>query len=425
MLIVFHSLQESSSDSKLSEGSASVKQSIRDPRLKKPEQVTDNKTDTSTNNVEAETLEEEPSAVKTATIVDNAVKTATIVDNAVKTASIVDNAVKTATIVDKAVKTATIVDKAVKTATIVDNAVKTASIVDNAVKTASIVDKPVDKVGFDLEFVPLDKDDDTVKTTPSLTYNRDRPLGKNRYFRKDPKAKITKSDSDSGSDFADSKVSRSDSHEAKKRLRGIGHRNYRQRLEPTKENDRHETLDERKRSDRGRGRRRHSGDRPGNHSNDRSGEPTTGHDRPDGRDHHRPGEHSDDRLGKRRGDFPDAPDRPGVRPGGNRLGERPDEIGRRGDRPGEHPNRPGPRDLGDRPGRRPDDRPGDLHGERPRGRLSKRPGDLVDIGHRHPLRREHDEYESIHGSRLDRREEWTRGRGQRRYCTNLRTYTAF
>jgi hypothetical protein len=130
-------------------------------------------------------------------------------------------------------------------------------------------------------------------------------------------------------------------------------------------------------------------------------------------------------LGKRRGDFPDAPDRPGVRPGGNRLGERPDEIGRRGDRPGEHPNRPGPRDLGDRPGRRPDDRPGDLHGERPRGRLSKRPGDLVDIGHRHPLRREHDEYESIHGSRLDRREEWTRGRGQRRYCTNLRTYTAF
>ncbi len=374
-------MQESSTDSKLSEGSATVKQSVRDPRLKKLEQVTDSKTD-------SDNAEAEPSAEP------------------------------------KLVEEPTAKPKPEGEPSAVPKLEEEPSVVlkleeePSAVNTANIVDKPADKVGFDLEFVPLEKDDDNVNTAPSLAYNRDRPLGKNRYFRKDPKAKIMKSDSDSGSDNKDS------SGEVKKRSRGVGHRNYRQRHEPTKENDRHETVNERKRSDKGRGRRRHSGDRPGDHSTDRPGEPTAGHDRPDGRDHHHPGEPPED-----------APDRHGVRPG-NRLGSRPVEhpVGRRGDRPGEHPNRPGQRDhLGDRAGqrdhlgagRRPEDhsgrgRPGDLRGERSRGRLPKRPDDRTDIGHRHPLRREHDE--NMHGGRLDRREEWIRGRGQRRcgtHCTHF------
>ena len=270
-----------------------------------------------------------------------------------------------------------------------------------AVKEANVLDKPVDKVGFDLEFVPLDKDDSTKDTTPSVDYNRDRPLGRNRYFRKDPKAKITKSDSDSGSDFADNKDS--NAHGGKKRVRGIEHRNYRQRHEPSEENDRNETMDERKGSGKGRGRRRFSADRPANHSDDRSGDPSAGHDRPDGRDH-RPGEQPENAL-----------DHSGLRPG-----DREHLIGRRGDHPGQrdHP--------GNRMGRRPDDhsgrgRPGE-RGERSRGRLSKRSDNRTDIGHRHPLRREHD-YENMHGGRHERHDEWTRGRGQRRYC--IRHITSF
>jgi hypothetical protein len=299
-------LQESSSDSRISEGS--VKQ--RDPRLKKLEQVSSSKTDT--DNADSEKLEEEPPA------------------------------------------------------------------------TASVPAKPVEKVGFDLEFVPLDKDDSSAET-PSVVYNRDRPLGKNRYFRKDPKAKITKSDSDSGSDFADKKESR----DGKKRSRGIEHRNYRQRHAPCEENEHeHETVDERKKSGRGRGRRRLSGDRPGE---DRSGEPTAGHDRADGRDH-RPVEQPEN-----------GPGRPEVRPD-NRVG------GRRGHR--EHSNRLGEREhLGNRRGRRAEEHSG-------RGRpLPKHSDDRTDIGHRHPARREHDEYDNMHGGRHERRGEWTRGRGQPRYET--------
>ena len=329
-------LQESSSDSKLSEGSSTPKQNIRDPRLKKAEQVTDSRTDsdTTTDNAESEKLEKESSAVKTEIISDKP------------------------------------------------------------------VDKPVEKVGFDLEFVPLDKGDDSTDTKPIVTYNRDRPLGTNRYFRKDPKARIMQSDSDSGSDFGENKDSSSDTHEIidkkdKKRVGGIGHRNYRQKPKPAKENESHDhdtAMNERKRSDIERGRRRHSGDRNVNNLSDKSEEHTASHDRPDGRNQR------------------------GERPGG-RSDEHP--VGRRGDRPVEHPvqrvraDRP---KNWDRPGRRPEDHPGrGRRGGRSRGRGPEHPGDRSDMGHRHPGRTEHGEYEGMRGGRFDRREEWFRGRGQHRY----------
>ena len=336
-------LQESSTDSKLSEASSTPRQNIRDPRLKKLEQVTDSKSDseTTTDNAESEKLEKESSVVNTAIIADKSP------------------------------------DKTVD-------------------KTVNKTDKPVDKVGFDLEFVPLDKDDDTTDATPTVTYNRDRPLGKNRYFKKDPKARIMQSDSDSGSDFGENKVSSSDTlyiidKKGKRKVGGVGHRNYRQKAEHAKENDGETATGERKKGDIERGRRRHSGNRHVNSSSDKSGEYNAGHDRLDGRNQR-----------------------------GNRPGGRPDDhpVARRGHRP-DHPvqrERPDrPKDW-DRPGRRPEDYPGrGRRGGRPRGRGPEHPGERSDMGPRHPSRREHGEYEGMRGGRFDHREEWSRGRGHLRY----------
>ena len=272
----------------------------------------------------------------------------------------------------------------------------------------SVVEKAAKKVGFDQEFVPLNKDDDNVKMAPALAYNRDRPLGKNRYFRKDPKAKIMKSDSDSGSDFQENKDLGKDAHENNRRgrrLRGSGNHDVRQKHEHAKETK------ERKRNDRERGRKRHSGDRPGSHPCDRPGETTgdrTGYDLADGRNHRRQGDRPNEHLMGHYGDYPDILDGPG-----DHLDEH--AMGRHGDWPGgDHSiDRPGMRD-------RPVDRPGDRHGRRykdnfgrpgnpHRGRHRGRPG--PDIRPRHPARREHDESMRDGGHR----DEWGRGRGHRRY----------
>lgn len=284
-------MQESSTDSKLSEESSTVTDSSTNPRLKILEQIKDSKTESSTDDVEVENVQE-----KSPVLNDN--KPTAVNDDQSSSAS----ADKTS-VANNDKLSAVNNDKPTSAN---DDKPSVKKDQPSAINTSK--DKPVDKVGFDLEFVPLDKDDYSKDTTPSLAYNRDRPLGKNRYFRRDPKAKIMKSDSDSSSDLTDNNKDFS-TNDGKKRPHS--HRNYRPRQEPGQQDDRRMTvIDERKRSDRGRGRRRNSGSRP---EDDGTGETGAGYDRPDGRGDHRR-EHPDDGAKHRRG-----VDRPELHPA-NRKG---------------------------------------------------------------------------------------------------------
>lgn len=62
--------------------------------------------------------------------------------------------------------------------------------------------KPVDinvkKVGFDTEFVPLDKSYEDLEPPDKTTYNRNRPLGKERYFTKDVTDQVRTKDGNKG-----------------------------------------------------------------------------------------------------------------------------------------------------------------------------------------------------------------------------------
>lgn len=274
--------------------------------------------------------------------------------------------------------------------------------VDSSSEGLIIIEKQPDKVGFDSEFVPLDQDNHDTTNEPVVVYNRDRPLGKNRYFKKDPKAKIIKSESDSDSDLVDVKDSDNDEKnvEDKKGIKrgAIGHRNYRRRKEGDHANEKPSQMEDRRKPEQSRDRKQNTDDVPNSRSDL---DDTKARDPFPGR--HRRSEHSD--LGNRmrgqgrRGNRHDAPD------------DRPDGPDRRAEgRISRHGDRPGGDRFNDRSGRRPEDRfPGRRRpGFSVRGRMSQR-----DMDKRFQGRTE--EGDSIRGGRYDNRHDgWGRGRGQRR-----------